>query len=471
LCQPEDIVSTLLIKNATVLVTMDEERREISGGGIFIRDNVIERVGASSELPAVADTVLDMTDHVVLPGLVNTHHHLYQTLTRALVHRADLFQWLKTLYPIWANLTDEGVYVSTMVGLAELILSGCTTSSDHLYIFPNDCTLDSQIRAAGEIGARFHASRGSMSLGESQGGLPPDRVTEDEASILNDSQRLIEQYHDPARHAMLRIVLAPCSPFSVSPDLMRESAALAREYRVALHTHLAETIEEETFCLETFGRRPVAYVESLGWTGPDVWHAHCVHMSDAESVLFAESHTGVAHCPTSNMILASGIAPLVRWRELGIRVGLGVDGSASNDGNQMLAEARQSLLLQRVAPDRYLSQEPGGRGGFAGNVMSLSAREALEVATRGGAVALGRDDIGQLAPGMSADIIAFNLNRLAYAGAHDPVVGLLFCQPQGVDVSVINGQIVVQDGRLVSLDIEPYRRRHVEIARAMVRNE
>ncbi|MCI0575999.1 MAG: 8-oxoguanine deaminase [Chloroflexi bacterium] len=461
-------MSTLLVKNATVLVTMNDQRQEIAGGGLLVRDNVIEQVGPAAELPATADTILDLRDHLVLPGLVNTHHHLYQTLTRALVQNADLFTWLKTLYPIWANLTDEAVYVSTLTGLAELALSGCTTSSDHLYIYPNDCTLDSQIRAAGEIGLRFHAARGSMSLGESQGGLPPDRVTEDEAFILKDSRRLIEQYHDPARHAMLRIVLAPCSPFSVTPDLMRASAELARAYGVHLHTHLAETVEEEAFCLATFGQRPVAYIESLGWTGPDVWHAHCVHMSRPEIDLFARSGTGVAHCPSSNMLLGSGIAPVVAWRAAGVKVGLGVDGSASNDGNDLLGEARQAMLLQRVAPDRYLSGPPGGRGGFAGDPLAMSARQALELATRGGAAVLGRDDVGVLAPGMSADFIAVNLNRIAYAGAHDPVAALLFCQPQGVDWSVINGQVVVQEGRLVTLDLEPIRRRHNQLAAQMV---
>lgn len=465
-------MNTLLIKNATLLVTMDNERREIAGGGLFVRGRVIEQVGPPAELPATADQIVDLKDHLILPGLINTHHHLYQTLTRALAQEADLFTWLTTLYPIWATLTDEAVYVSTLTGLAELVLSGCTTSSDHLYIYPNDCSLDSQIRAAGEIGVRFHAARGSMSLGESQGGLPPDRVTEDEAFILKDSRRLIEQYHDAERHAMLRLVVAPCSPFSVTPDLMRESAALARAYGVRLHTHLAETVEEEEFCLAAFGQRPVAYAESLGWTGDDVWHAHCVHMSGPEIKLFGRTGTSVAHCPTSNMRLASGIAPVVAWRQAGVRVGLGVDGSASNDGSHLLAEARQALLLQRVAPDRYPSEAPGGRGGFAGNAAALSARQVLELATRGGAAVLGRDDIGHLAPGMSADLIAVNLNRLPFAGAgHDPVAAVVFCQPPQVDFTLINGRVVVEDGRLTTLDIEPIRRRHNEIAAQMVRGE
>jgi cytosine/adenosine deaminase-related metal-dependent hydrolase len=451
---------------------MDDQRREIEDGALFIRDNVIEQVGATSELPQTADEVIDLAGHVILPGLINTHHHLYQSLTRVIAQDADLFTWLKTLYPIWANLTDEAIYVSTLTGLAELALSGCTTSSDHLYIFPNDCTLDSQIQAAQEIGVRFHAARGSMSLGESKGGLPPDRVTEDEAAILQDSRRLIEAYHDAERHAMTRIVLAPCSPFSVTPDLMRESAAMARAYGVRLHTHLAETLEEETFCLETFGHRPVAYVESLGWTGEDVWHAHCVHMSTAEIDLFGRSGTGIAHCPGSNMRLASGIARVVEWRDAGVRVGLGVDGSASNDGGHLLAEARLAMLLQRVAPDRYLSEGPGGRGGFAGDAAAMSARQALELATRGSASVLGRDDIGILAPGMSADFIALNLNQVAFAGAgHDPVAAVLLCRPPNVDWSVINGRVIVKNGRLTTLDLMPHLERHNRISAAMIRGE
>ena len=465
-------MSTLLVKNAKMLLTMDEDRREIEDGALFVRDNVIEQVGHTPDLPQTADQILDMQDHVVLPGLINTHHHLYQSLTRVIAQDADLFTWLKTLYPIWGRLNDEAVYISTVTGLAELALSGCTTSSDHLYIFPNDCTLDSQIRAAQDIGVRFHAARGSMSLGESKGGLPPDHVTEDESSILQDSQRLIEEHHDADRHAMTRIVLAPCSPFSVTPDLMRESATLAREYGIRLHTHLAETVEEESFCLETFGHRPVAYAESLGWTGDDVWHAHCVHMSQSEIELFGRTGTGVAHCPGSNMRLASGIARLIDWRAANVRVGLGVDGSASNDSGHLLSEARLAMLLQRVAPDRYLSETPGGRGGFAGDASAMSARQALELATIGSASVLGRDDIGALSPGMSADFIAFDLNQLQYSGTHhDPVAALLFCHPQNVDWSVINGRIIVEDGHLTTLDLVPHVRRHNEISSAMIRDE
>ncbi len=465
-------MSTLLVKNATVLVTMDDQRREIENGALFLRDNVIEQVGTTADLPDTADEILDLSGHIVLPGLINTHHHMYQTLTRVIAQDSDLFTWLQTLYPIWANLTDEAVYVSTLTALAELALSGCTTSSDHLYVFPNDCTLDSQIRAAQDIGARFHAARGSMSLGESQGGLPPDRCTEDEAFILKDSQRLIEQYHDHDRHAMMRVVLAPCSPFSVTADLMRESALLAREYNVHLHTHLAETHEEETYCLETFGKRPIEYAEWLGWTGNDVWHAHCVHMNDAEIGLFGRSGTGIAHCPTSNKRLGSGIARAVDWRDAGVKAGLGVDGSASNDGSHLLAEARLAMLLQRVAPDRYLSEDPGGRGGFAGHPGSMSARQALEMATRGGAAVLGRDDVGHLAPGMSADFIAINLNQVGFAGAlHDPAAAVVLCHPVGVDWSVINGRVVVERGHLTTLDLGPHIERHNKISEDMIRGE
>lgn len=477
-------MGTLLVKNAAVVVTMDDEQREIADGGLFVRDNVIMQVGSAAQLPQTADRVLDWRDHLVLPGLVNTHHHLYQTLTRVLAQDADLFTWLTTLYPIWANLTDEAVYVSTLTGLAELALSGCTTSSDHLYIFPNDCTLDSQIRAATEIGVRFHAARGSMSLGESEGGLPPDRVTENEEFILKDSQRLIETYHDPGRHAMLRLVIAPCSPFSVTPELMRESAVLARTYGVRLHTHLAETVEEEAFCLATFGQRPVAYAKSLGWTGDDVWHAHCVHMNQPEIELFGRTGTGVAHCPSSNMRLASGIAPVPAWHRAGVKVGLGVDGSASNDSSDLLAEARQVMLLQRVAPvikaagaltleREELAHERKYRlPPLPGDATVMAARQALELATRGGAAVLGRDDIGYLAPGMSADFIAINLNRIAFAGAlHDPVAAVLLCGPRGVDWSVINGKVVVENGRLTTVDMGPILRRHNEISRAMVRGE
>ncbi|MER2598921.1 MAG: 8-oxoguanine deaminase [Caldilineales bacterium] len=449
-------MSTLLLKNADLLVTMDGERRRIVGGALFIRDQVIEQVGPTEALPELADLIIDARGMIILPGLVNTHHHLYQTLTRCLAQDDGLFGWLRTLYPIWARMNAEAVYVSAKVGLAELLLSGCTTSSDHLYLYPNGSRIDDEIRAAQEIGIRFHATRGSMSLGESKGGLPPDSVVEDEAAILRDCQRAVETFHQGERYGMVRVALAPCSPFSVTADLMRESAAMARAYGVRLHTHLAETLDEEEFCLQTFGARPVAYVESLGWTGDDVWHAHCVHMSDAEISLFARTGTGVAHCPSSNMRLASGIAPVVAWRGAGVRVGLGVDGSASNDSSHMLAEARQAMLLQRVKGDATV----------------MSAQQALELATLGGASVLGRDDIGALAPGMAADFIGYRLERLEFTGSlHDPLASLVFCTPVNVDLSVVNGRVRVQDGRIVDIDLHPLIARHNAISRAMIRDE
>jgi cytosine/adenosine deaminase-related metal-dependent hydrolase len=448
-------MTTLLIRHADVLVTMNDQRHEIADGGLFIRDGAIEAVGGTAELPNGADQVLDLRGHLVLPGLVSTHHHLYQTLTRAVpaAQDATLFNWLKTLYPIWARLTGEAVYVSALVGLGELLLSGCTTASDHLYLFPNDARLDDEIRAAQELGIRFHASRGSMSLGESQGGLPPDRVVQDEDAILTDCRRVVEAYHDPSRYAMTRVVIAPCSPFSVTPALMRASAEMARAYGVHLHTHLAETRDEEAFCLERFGRRPADYAADLGWTGGDVWWAHSVHVNPAEIGLLARSGTGVAHCPTSNMRLASGIAPVRAMCDAGVRVGLGVDGSASNDSSHMLAEARQALLLQRVG----------------GDPAAMTAREALELATLGGAAVLGRDDIGALAVGRAADFAAFRLDRLAYAGAlHDPVAAVVFCAPQQADVVVVNGRVVVAEGQIATMEMGPVVERHNRLSREMV---
>ena len=303
---------TLLVKNATLLVTMDEERREIPQGGLFVRNGVIEQVAQTPELPSSADQVLDLQGHVVVPGLVNTHHHLYQGLTKVIpqAQNASLFQWLKTLYPIWAGLTAEAIRVSTLTGLAELMLSGCTTASDHLYLFPNDCSLDHEIEAAQTLGIRFHAMRGSMSIGESHGGLPPDSLVEKEPAILKDSRRLIETYHDAKPYSMLRIGLAPCSPFSVSQTLMKDSAEMARDYGVRLHTHLAENLEDLQYSQEQFGLSPGAYVEQVDWLGDDVWFAHCVHLTEQEIKRFAQTGTGVCHCPNSNMRLASGIAPI-----------------------------------------------------------------------------------------------------------------------------------------------------------------
>lgn len=447
-------MKTLLVKNADVLVTMDAGRREIARGGLYVEDNRIVAVGTSDALPASADEVLDLTGHVVIPGLVNTHHHMYQSLTRALPAAQDgeLFNWLTNLYPVWANLTPEMIRVSTQTAMAELLLSGCTTSSDHLYIYPNGCRLDHSIEAAAEIGMRFHASRGSMSVGQSQGGLPPDRVVEREDEILKDTQRLIETYHDAGRYAMLRVVVAPCSPFSVSRDLMRESASMARHFGVSLHTHLAENVNDIAYSRETFGMTPAEYAQDLGWVGHDVWHAHCVQLDDAGIALFARTGTGVAHCPCSNMRLASGIAPIRRMRDAGVSVGLGVDGSASNDAGNMINEARQALLLQRV--------------GFGPDAMT--AREALEIATLGGARVLGRDDIGRLAPGMAADFVAFDTRGIGMAGGlHDPVAALVFCNPGQAAYSVVNGRVVVREGRLATLDLPSLVTRHNALARQL----
>ena len=467
-------MASLLLINATCVATFDDAGTEIADGAVFIEDHVVRAVGRAADLPESADRVIDLRDHLILPGLVNTHHHLYQSLTRGVAQDADLFTWLKTLYPIWGRLTDEGVSVSTLTGLAELMLSGCTTSSDHLYMYPNDCTLDSQILAAAEIGMRFHAARGAMTLGESEGGMPPDALTEDEGAVLTDMQRLIETWHDPSVHAMQRIVLAPCSPFSVTESLMRQSAALARAHdSVGLHTHLAETLDEEAYCLQHFGQRPLDYAASLGWTGNDVWHAHCVHLNADEVQHCAATRTGVAHCPSSNMRLASGIAPVRHMFRAGVRVGLGVDGSASNDAGHLLAEARQAMLLQRIAPSRYSAGvAPGGPGGFAGDPAGMSAREALRLATRGGAETLGRSDIGTIAEGMAADLIAIDLNRVNYAGAgHDPVAAVVFCQPATVDLSVIHGRVVVENGELQTLDLAPLLARHRALSRAMIRGD
>ncbi len=448
-------MTTLLLKDADVLVTMDAARREIPGGGVFIRDGVIEVVGPSADLPATADRVISLAGTVALPGLVNTHHHMYQSLTRAIpgAQDAELFGWLRRLYPIWAGLTPEMIKISTLTAMAELILSGCTTSSDHLYLYPNGSRLDDSIEAAATIGMRFHAARGSMSVGESQGGLPPDRLVENEASILKDTQRLIETWHDPKRHAMQRIVVAPCSPFSVSRELMRDAAELARSYQVSLHTHLAENDNDVAYSREKFGMTPAEYAESLGWVGHDVWHAHCVKLDTPGIGLFARTGTGVAHCPCSNMRLASGIAPIPAMRAAGVKVGLGVDGCASNDAAHLLGEASQAMLLARV-----------GHGPAA-----MNARQALELATLGGAQVLNRDDIGALAPGMSADLVAFATGGLDLAGAavHDQVAALVFCTPQTVRHSIINGKPVVADGQLLPLDLPPLVATHNRLARQL----
>jgi 8-oxoguanine deaminase len=436
-------MSTLLVKHIHTLVTLDETRREIRDGALLVQDNAIAQVGTTAELPQTADEVLDFQGrYVVMPGLVNTHHHFFQTLTRAVpgAQNSNLFGWLKTLFPIWGNLTAEGLYISSQMAAAELIRSGCTTASDHHYIYPNDCALDDQIRAMQEIGIRFHASRGSLSKGESLGGMTPDDLVEKEPEILKDSQRLIEAYHDGDRYSMLRIVLAPCSPFNVSQELMRESAAMARSYAgVRLHTHLAEDQSDIDYSLAHFGLSPGDYAESVGWLGHDVWHAHCVKLSDNSILKFGQTGTGVAHCPCSNMRLGSGIAPIRKMLDHGVPVGLGADGAASNDATNLLQEARMAMLLARV-------------GSCDATIMN--AREALELATLGGARVLGRDDIGALATGMAADFIAFNVDRPALAGAHhDIVAALVLCQVDGVDYSFINGKKVVDNGILTTLEL------------------
>ncbi len=427
----------ILIQGAEVLVTMDGTRRELAGADLRIKSGLITEIGFN--LPQDGSEVVTAAGCVVTPGLVNTHHHLYQTLTRAVPGGQDalLFGWLKTLYPIWARFTPDHMRVSALVGLAELAMTGCTTSSDHLYLYPNGARLEDTIDAASELGLRFHPTRGAMSIGESAGGLPPDSLVEKEEDILEDMIRVIDAFHDPAPGSMVRVGLAPCSPFSVSTDLMRNAAILARDKGVRLHTHLAENDEDIAYSLETFGCRPGQYAEDLGWTGDDVWHAHCVKLDAGEIDLFARSGTGVAHCPCSNCRLGSGIAPVRAMRDAGVRVGLGVDGSASNDAGSLIGEARQAMLLQRVQ----------------NGADAMSAREALEIATRGGAQVLGRDDIGALEVGKRADIAIWDVGGLASAGAWDPVAALVLAGPMQVRDLFVEGRRIVSDGVIVTADM------------------
>ncbi len=440
----------ILIRNADVILTMDDSRRELSASDILVRDGKIVSVG-----PGLARRrhEIDATGCLVTPGLVNTHHHLYQTLTRAVPGGQDalLFGWLRTLYPIWARYGPEEMRISAQVGLAELALSGCSLTSDHLYLFPNGSRLDDTIEAAQDIGLRFHATRGSMSIGESAGGLPPDALTEREGDILDDCIRVIDAFHDPREGAMVRIGLAPCSPFSVSRDLMRDTALLARDKGVMLHTHLAENDEDIAYSLEKFGCRPGQYADDLGWTGKDVWHAHCVKLDGSEISLFAKTGTGVAHCPCSNCRLGSGIAPVRQMRDAGVRVGLGVDGSASNDAGNIAAEARQAMLLQRVA----------------NGADAMSAREALEIATRGGADVLGRPDCGRIAPGKRADIAIWDVSQIESAGSWDKAA-LLLAGPQKVRDLLVDGRHVVSDGQLVALDQRALAARQDQLALALI---
>jgi cytosine/adenosine deaminase-related metal-dependent hydrolase len=462
-------VNRLYLRHAEVLATVDSVQREIRDGALLTEGNRILRIGTSTELNAWIAThpeqgptqTIDARGCVVTPGLVNCHHHMFQTLTRSIGTSKGLalFDWLKMLYRVWAGLTPEAIHVSTQIALAELMLSGATTVADHLYLLPNGCRIDDEIEAAMTMGIRFHPTRGSMSVGESAGGLPPDSLVENESAILADSQRLIETWHDETDLSMLRLGLAPCSPFSVSGDLMRESARLARSHRqVGLHTHLAETLDEDRYCVEKFGLRPIDYAESVDWLGPDVWFAHMVHPSSSEISRLAHTCSGVCHCPSSNMILASGIAPVRAMLDVGVRVGLGVDGSASNDGNHMLGEARQAMLLQRV-----------GWPGFESDAARFSAREALALATRGGARTLGRDDIGSLEVGKAADFVAYRIDDLSHAGAlGDPVAALLTCAPANAWLSVINGRVVVEDGQLVGVDLGPLIERHNRLSHGLL---
>ncbi|HSN93758.1 MAG TPA: 8-oxoguanine deaminase [Anaerolineaceae bacterium] len=459
-------MSTLLLKNIALIVTMDSHDRDLKNQGIFCRDGFIEQIGDMADLPKEADEVLDLKGHIVLPGMVNTHHHFYQTLTRAIpgAQNSNLFNWLSTLYPIWARMTPDDIFTSTQTALAELALSGCTTASDHLYMFPNGSKLDDEIDGARTVGLRLHASRGSMSLGKSQGGMPPDSVVDPEESILKDSLRVIQRYHDPKPGSKLQIVLAPCAPFNVSGELMKQSALMAREYNVHLHTHLAETEDEADFCKAKFGMRPVAYMQSLDWVGNDVWYAHSVWVNDDEIKVYAKHGCGVTHCPSSNMRLASGIAPIMHMLTQGVKVGLGVDGSASNDGSHMLGEARQAMLLARL--------DSGIKGASRSdpNAPSLmTARQALSVATRGGAAVLGRKDIGSLEVGKCADLFAINLNRLEYTGAvEDPMAAVIFCAPVGVDYNIVGGEVIVREGKLTTLDLRTHIEKHNAAAKRLV---
>ncbi|UYV36942.1 8-oxoguanine deaminase [Rhodobacteraceae bacterium D3-12] len=438
-----------LVRNADFILTMDETRRELRSGDILIRDGVVVSVGQGLR---TSGEVIDAQGCVVTPGLVNTHHHLFQSMTRAVPGAQDalLFGWLKTLYPIWGHMGPEEMFVSAQVGLAELALSGCTLTSDHLYIYPNGTRLDDTIAAAAEVGLRFHPTRGAMSVGESNGGLPPDSLVEKEAAILDDCIRVIDRFHDDSDGAMVRVGVAPCSPFSVSRELMRDTAILARDKGVMLHTHLAENDEDIAFSEEKFGCRPGQYAEDLGWTGDDVWHAHCVKLDAREIDLFARSGTGIAHCPCSNCRLGSGIAPVRRFRDAGVKVGLGVDGSASNDTGNLVGEARMAMLLQRVAS----------------GADAMSAREALEIATRGGAEVLGRTDCGQIAPGKRADIAIWDATGLDSAGSWDPAA-LLLAGPTRVRDLLVEGRRVVQDGRMATIDQRSVVARQNALARAL----
>ena len=464
-------MTTLLIHNAHTIATLNDAGDELRNASIYVKDNRIEAIGPAASVPQTADTVINAQHHVVIPGMVNTHHHMCQSLTRAIpaVQNAELFSWLTGLYPIWAGLQPDMIYASTQTAMAELLLSGCTTSSDHLYIYPNGVKLDDCIAAAKEIGMRFVATRGSMSVGQSKGGLPPDRVVEQEDAILKDTQRLIETYHDASYGAMTQVAVAPCSPFSVSQDLMRLSAEMARHYGVRLHTHLAENDHDIAYSLEKFNRTPTQYAQDLGWLGDDVWHAHCVKLDDEGISLFAATRTGIAHCPCSNMRLASGIAPIRKMIEAGVPVGLGVDGSASNDAAHMVNEARQAMLLARLRKSLEGPQvNAEGKTIFGCDTapMEMTARDALRLATRGGAEVLGRKDIGQLTVGYCADLALFDLRSLSFAGGavHDAIGSLMLCASAPAAYTVVNGKVVVSEGQLTRVALGRVIERHNNFA-------
>lgn len=451
------MTSRTLFRDFDLVATMDAAGREIPGGFVLVEGNRILRVG-DDPAGVRADAVVHGQGKVLLPGFVNTHHHLYQSLFRCVPGAAEseLFDWLVFLYKRWRGIDEEATRVSSAVASSELLLSGATTTSDHCYLFPRGggAILDADIEGARMAGMRFHPCRGSMSLSEKDGGLPPDSVVQTEAEILADCRRAIETHHDPSPLAMVRVALAPCSPFSVTAELMHQSIALAEEYGVLLHTHLAETRDEETYCLERFGRRPVDLMEDLGWLRDDVWFAHLVVLSEADMAKLGRARVGMAHCPTSNMTLGSGIAPVAKMLESGVRIGLAVDGSASNDSSNMVREVRQTMLLQRV--------EYGAK--------ALTARQALRMATMGGASVLKREnELGSIEPGKAADLIAFDLSDIAFAGAADPLAALVHCAADRVDFSMVNGEWRVRDGELVAADAPQWIARHNELARELTR--
>jgi len=418
------------------IVTCDDAGTEHVSGWVLVEDGVIASVGDGAE--SEADERVDLGGAVVTPGLINTHHHLYQTLTRARAQQADLFTWLRELYPVWARIDAEAEYAAARTGLAELALSGCTTVFDHHYVFPSGVAglIEAEVQAARELGVRIVASRGSMDLGVSDGGLPPDELVEKLDAVLADTERLAGELHEPGPGARVQLAVAPCSPFSVTRRLMQESAALARRLGLALHTHLAETVEEEAYCMELYGCTPVEYLTDLGWLGRDVWCAHCVHLTADDIADFGASGTGVAHCPTSNLRLGAGVAPVRQYLDEGIRVGLGVDGSASNERSDLLFEVKQALLVAR------------GRGGPT----AMTAREALRLGTRGGAAVLGREELGSLEPGKCADLAIWRTDGLELGGADDLVAALVFSAPHRVDRLVVGGEDVVRGGALVRAD-------------------